>query len=158
MTDKTERRPLTRWYEDGPNLIGRMKDTPDECIPIASLPDHLRIEGYVAMRSKNTPHETIISTKPDRSLPNGKKNSELERWREAIALAAAEANTKTGFVGMTKGERANALYDGQAWADSLSAADVKANAKLATVIAAYGKLHGSKEPLVRKPALQDAAD
>lgn len=158
MTDKTERRPLTRWYEDGPHLIGRMKDTPDERIPISTLPDHLRIEGYVAMRSKNTPHETIISTKPDRSLPNGKKDSSLERWREAIALVVAEQETKPGFVGISRERKEAALLEGQAYAAALSPADVKDNAKLATVIAAYARLHGAKDQLVRKPALQDAAD
>ena len=161
MTERTKRGSLTRWYVDGDHLIGRMKDTPAEHIPLASLPDHLRIEGHVAQRSKGIDHETILTTQPNRTIPKGKgpvRVTEQMRRREAIAYAAAEQDTRPGFVGVKAVDKDAALAAGREWAASLSDADVKDLSNRATVLSAYSRLYASKEPLVRKPVLQEAAD
>lgn len=160
MTDRSA--PL-RWYVDGGTLIGRQKDTADERIELSSLPAALRIEGYVAMRSKGMTHAEIVSGEnlPDRTLPStgSGRVTEDSKWRSAIAHAVAEEDTgKAGLVGVSREAKEAALSSGQEYAATLSKQDVRDYQGKASVMAWYARLFGEKDR-IRKPApLAEAAE
>lgn len=163
-TDPAARGPVTRWYVDGSNLISRKSGSDQESVDIGRLPDSLKVEGYVALRSKGASHNDIMSGAkvPDRSPPSGPalKVTEDAKLRGAITHAVAEQDTKPGFVGVSREAKEAALLDAANYVATLSKGDVKDLSGRASVLAWYAKLYGERDP-IRRPApapLADAAD
>lgn len=157
----TDRAKPTRFYVDGPDIVERHEGKETARIQIAALPAWLIVEGYVAMRSKGL----SVDTCPDRTLPTERvrtpRVTEDMKWREAIAMATAEYETRAGFVGVPKDAKDAAIADGRTYAAALTPADVKDLKGRASVMQQYAKLYADKTPMEvkREPAqLDQAAD
>jgi len=169
MSETKTRGPAKRWYITGTGtLIGRITGVEDEVIEIDTK-DRLAIEGYVALRSRGASHADITSGKafPDRSVPGGgtARLTDEAKWREAIAYAVAEQDTKTGFSGVSRDAKDAAIAEGRVYAGGLSKADVKDRAKLGSTMRWFAKLYGEDGPVRAKVAqtplpvaLDEAAD
>lgn len=158
----TDRAKPTRWYTDGADLIGRQNDAETDRFATASLPSWLAVEGYVAMRSKGAAHADIVSgaARIDRAIPSGGngRTTEDAKWREAIAYAVAEEDTKAGFVGVARETKEAAIADGRTYAATLSKQDVRDAQARQSVMTWYAKLHGAKGPIRPAAPMAEAAD
>jgi len=154
----TERANPIRWYVDGAELVGRKSGQPDERCQVKDLPAYLLVEGYVALRSKGRTHAEIMTGAADRALPNGgtSKLTQDAKWREAIAYAVAEEETRASFVGISKEAKDAAIAEGRAYAAGISKADVRDHQTRLSVIQWYAKLHGEKGPIRQR--LAEAAE
>lgn len=160
-----ERGSVTRWYRDGDDVVARLDGAEVERRSIYSFTSQAKliVEGYITHRLRGLTHEEIVDggKLPDRSMPAGavKKPSKADQWREALAHAVAEEETKAGFVGVAREAKEAALVDGRAYAKSLSDADLRDAQSRSAVISWFAKLYGAKGPLRTKaPALQVAAE
>lgn len=158
----TNRSNPTRWYIDGGDLVGRQKDAPEERFAWKSLPDRLLIEGYVSLRTRGVEHDRIMRGEgvPDRALPSSgtARVTEESKWRECIAHAVAEEDTKAGFVGVSREAKEAALVEGRSYAAVLSKQDVRDHQNRQSVLKWYATLHGDKGPVRQRVPMQEAAD
>lgn len=150
MSEAGGRGPVARYYTaDDQMITRRVKGQPDETINLARLSESvlamLRVEGYVAMRTRGVEHVEIASSTgfPDRTPPASAR--EPGAWIQAIAGVRAKDIVRARRAGGEKLIPAEIDGIGVAaltWARGLTDEQIAALKKSRVVKTAHAEITG----------------